>query len=194
MAISEISTAQSPDVYQYHHHNEPDRQGTIASTNGDLSADEKRVVNELKRVDAETRTHERAHIAAGREFVRGGASYQYKTGPDGRRYAVGGEVSIDTSDVPDNPEATAEKMDVVRRAALAPANPSPQDRAAASQASRRAAHARQKISRQKMEKGKEQSGGTETSKARPDMSKGYTARGEPASSANQEPQILDLTI
>ena len=67
--------------------------------------------------------------------MQGRANYEYTQGPDGRRYAVGGEVSIDVS-----PERTAEatirKMQVVRRAAMAPADPLPQDRMVAAQASR----------------------------------------------------------
>jgi hypothetical protein len=66
-----------------------------------------------------------AHKAVGGSLA-GGISFEYETGPDGKQYAVGGEVSIDTS--PENdPKATQAKMRQVRAAALAPANPSPQD-------------------------------------------------------------------
>ena len=69
--------------------------------------------------------------------VHGGAvSFQYQTGPDGKRYAVGGEVPIDVSSVEGDPRATLAKMQQIRRAALAPASPSGQDRAVAAQASR----------------------------------------------------------
>ncbi|MEM6825981.1 MAG: putative metalloprotease CJM1_0395 family protein, partial [Pseudomonadota bacterium] len=67
------------------------------------------------------------------EFA-GEPSYSYQTGPDGRQYAVGGEVPIDVSPVPDDPEATIAKMDVVKRAALAPAEPSTADRRVAAEA------------------------------------------------------------
>jgi len=83
----------------------------------------------LRRRDGEVRAHESAHMAAGGSLVRGGASFTYEVGPDGRTYAVGGEVSIDTSSVPGDPAATMRKMQQVRAAALAPASPSGQDRA-----------------------------------------------------------------
>ncbi|HET8791177.1 MAG TPA: putative metalloprotease CJM1_0395 family protein, partial [Modicisalibacter sp.] len=65
----------------------------------------------------------------------GGASYTFERGPDGGRYAVAGEVPIDVGAIPGDPQATIEKMRQVRAAALAPAEPSAQDRAIAAQAS-----------------------------------------------------------
>lgn len=91
------------------------------------------MLTELKARDREVRAHENAHRAAGGDLVRGG-SYDYQQGPDGKRYAVGGDVQIDTTPVPDDPRATAEKMARVIRAALAPAEPSPTDLAVAAQA------------------------------------------------------------
>jgi hypothetical protein len=61
-------------------------------------------------------------------------SFTYQRGPDGAQYAVGGEVSIDLSPVQGDPQATIEKMRIVRAAAMAPAEPSGQDRAVAAQA------------------------------------------------------------
>ena len=58
-----------------------------------------KLVRELQQSDAEVRRHEAAHAAAGGEFA-GAPTFTYQTGPDGKRYAVGGEVSIDTSPVP----------------------------------------------------------------------------------------------
>ena len=116
----------------------------------ELTPEETKEVEELKKRDKEVRDHERAHMMAGGGLVRKGASYQYTTGPDGKRYAVGGEVSIDTSEVKDNPEATITKMQQVRRAALAPAEPSGQDRSVASSASQKEAQARQELSQKSM--------------------------------------------
>lgn len=90
-------------------------------------------VAELKARDTEVRQHERAHAAAGAPHT-GQPSYQYVKGPDGRNYAVAGEVPIDTSPVPGDPEATIAKAEQVKRAALAPAEPSSADRAVAAQA------------------------------------------------------------
>lgn len=105
-------------------------------------------VSELQSVDAEVRAHEAAHAAAGGSHITGGVSYTYHTGPDGKRYAVGGEVGIDVSPVPGNPQATISKMMMVRAAALAPANPSPQDLAVASAAAQTEAAARAELAAQ----------------------------------------------
>jgi len=60
---------------------------------------------------------------------------------------VGGEVSIDTSPEPGDPEATLQKMRRVRAAALAPAYPSSQDLKVASNAASQAAKAMAEITR-----------------------------------------------
>jgi len=117
----------------------------VANSNFDVSTlppEDQAVVRKLKIRDQEVRNHEAAHISAGGPYVRGGAVYSYATGPDGKRYAVGGEVSIDVSAVSDDPEATAAKMRVVKQAALAPANPSGADISAAARASQTEAAAR----------------------------------------------------
>lgn len=110
-----------------------------------LNEDEKAEVADLKVRDSEVRAHELAHVMAGGSLVRKGASYQYTTGPDGKRYAVGGEVSIDISPVEDDPSATITKMEQVKRAALAPAEPSSQDRSVAATAAQNEAEARQEL-------------------------------------------------
>lgn len=98
-----------------------------------LSEDAQRVVKELQARDAEVRRHEQAHAAVGGSYASA-PSYVYQVGPDGRRYAVGGSVQIDMSPVPNDPEATIAKMEVVRRAAMAPAEPSSADRSVAAAA------------------------------------------------------------
>lgn len=114
----------------------------------ELSDAEKKEVEKLKKIDREVRAHEAAHKAAGGSLVTGGASYTYTTGPDGKRYVTGGEVNIDISYDLDDPRATIDKMRQVRRAALAPADPSAQDRAVAAKASQIEARARAELSKQ----------------------------------------------
>ena len=92
------------------------------------------LISQLAQRDRQVRTHEAAHVAVGGVYVRGGARFSYTTGPDGRAYATGGEVSIDRSPAPNDPQATIQKLQQVQRAALAPADPSPQDRAVAAAA------------------------------------------------------------
>ncbi len=116
-----------------------------------LSDEELRQVEKLKRRDRVVRAHEQAHIAAGGPYVRGGAHYVYQRGPDGRLYAIGGEVSIDVSPVPDDPKATIRKMQVVKRAALAPAQPSAQDYHIAAQATMEMQKAQAELNRMKAE-------------------------------------------
>jgi hypothetical protein len=117
----------------------------------DLDSEELREVRELRERDEEVRTHERAHTAAGGAYA-GAPTYRYETGPDGRRYAVSGEVSIDTSEKPGDPRGSIAKLEKVVRAALAPASPSGQDQ-------RVAASARAKIARLRAEVAEQQAMG-----------------------------------
>ncbi len=110
----------------------------IESTNkvpGELSKNEQALIIELKNRDIEVKAHEQAHKSAAGAFATGGPSFTYTTGPNGQRYATGGEVGIDISAVAGDPAATIQKAETIRRAALAPASPSGQDRAVASKAS-----------------------------------------------------------
>ncbi len=101
----------------------------------------RRQVSTLASRDREVRAHEQAHASVGGRHA-GGATYSFVRGPDGKSYASGGEVSIDLSAVPGNPQATLSKMEVVQRAALAPAEPSSQDLRVAAQAQVMATQAR----------------------------------------------------
>ncbi|PCJ69432.1 MAG: hypothetical protein COA62_12580 [Rhodobiaceae bacterium] len=100
---------------------------------GELNTEDQQKVKDLKARETEVRAHEAAHSAAGGSLT-GGVSFQYTTGPDGKSYIAGGEVSIDSSAVGNDPEATIRKMDQVIRAATAPTDPSAQDRQVAAQA------------------------------------------------------------
>ena len=95
-----------------------------------LTEEEKQIVAQMKARDREVRDHEQAHKVVGGRYA-GAISYDFNQGPDGKQYAVGGEVAIDTAPVPDDLRATVIKMEVVIAAALAPAEPSAQDRAVA---------------------------------------------------------------
>lgn len=99
-----------------------------------LSPEAQQKVLELSQRDQEVQVHEAAHAAVGGQYA-GAPSLSYETGPDGKRYAVSGEVNIDISEVAGDPAATMKKADVIRAAALAPAQPSSQDRNVAARAS-----------------------------------------------------------
>lgn len=93
----------------------------------------KKEIEQLKQTEKEVVAHEQAHKAAG-AGVTGPISYTHTTGPDEQRYITGGEVSI-TAPMGDTPDETITILEKVRQAALAPAQPSPQDlRVAASAA------------------------------------------------------------
>jgi len=95
--------------------------------------EQSRVISQLKSRDQEVRAHEAAHAAVGGAFT-GSPNFSYEQGPDGKRYAVGGEVSVDLSSVKGDPKATIAKMQKVHAAALAPVHPSIQDTRVASTA------------------------------------------------------------
>lgn len=118
----------------------------------ELTREQEEQVRELKDRDSEVRAHENAHAAVGGQYA-GSPSYTYQTGPDGGRYAIGGEVPIDVSDVPGEPEKTIAKMQVVRAAAMAPAEPSAADRQVAAQASAKMAEAYAELRAQSTEPG-----------------------------------------
>ena len=98
-----------------------------------LTEAERREVQELQQRELEVRQHEQAHATAGGQYA-GQPTYTYRLGPDGHLYATGGEVKIDTAAVPNNASATIRKMEQVKRAALAPSQPSAADRQIAAEA------------------------------------------------------------
>jgi len=114
---------------------------TSGINNKALTAEEMQILDELKQIDTQVRQHETAHIAAGGSYITSGATFSFQRGPDGNNYAIAGEVSIDSSPVPGDPQATLRKMRQIKHAALAPADPSAQDLKVASKASSTAAKA-----------------------------------------------------
>ncbi len=105
------------------------------------------IIQKLRMTERRVIAHEMAHKAVGGRYT-GAVHYTYTRGPDGKLYITGGEVSIDTSEEPD-PEATIRKMEIVRAAALAPADPSPQDIRVAEIATIKEMKARQELAKLK---------------------------------------------
>ena len=114
----------------------------------ELTTQDLQQLQQLKARDQLVRAHESAHIAAGSGIVRGGANFSFQRGPNGVQYAVGGEVKIDASKVEGDPQATLKKAEKIRAAALAPAQPSSQDRNVAAKAVQMAIEARAEITQQ----------------------------------------------
>lgn len=116
----------------------------------ELSPDEKRQLDELKQRDTEVRNHENAHLAAAGSLATSGANFTFQAGPDGKNYAIGGDVHIDTSPGR-TPEESIQKAQTIRAAALAPADPSPQDLKVAAAASQMEMQAAAKLTKQRSE-------------------------------------------
>lgn len=149
-----------------------------------LSPEEQQQVQRLKATDLKVRQHEQAHLANAAGLSMGGASFQYVRGPDGRQYAVAGEVRIDVSAAA-TPEQTIDKAQRIRAAALAPADPSSADRAVAAAAAQLESQARAELAQEAAPGGQ---GGTPLEEAlkkatQPEASEGADAReyGRPAS-------------
>lgn len=111
----------------------------------EISEQDLQQLRQLKNRDQVVRAHEAAHLAAASGIVIGGASYSFQRGSDGIQYAVGGEVSIDTSKVAGDPNATLQKAAQIQAAALAPTQPSSQDRIVAARAAQMAIEAKAEI-------------------------------------------------
>ena len=127
----------------------------------ELSPDDERKVQELRKIDQKVHVHEQAHLSAAAGYARGGAQYEYASGPDGNRYAVAGHVSMDTSRE-SSPEKTLQKANTVRKAALAPADPSSADRQIAASMGKMAEEARAELSREAVEGASDGTGSSES--------------------------------
>jgi len=130
---------------------DPDRDGDRDASGQHGSTDEKgkddeQAVAELKRQDAKVKAHEQAHLAAAGGQAVGGPTYEYEKGPDGNRYAVEGDVKIRFGGT--TPGERLQQAERAARAALAPSEPSSQDRAVAAEARAEAMQARQELAQE----------------------------------------------
>jgi hypothetical protein len=96
----------------------------------ELTPAEQREVRRLQRLDQEVRLHEQIHAKRAMGFVRSAPSYTYEVGPDGKSYAVNGQVTVDGG-APMTPEDAIAKARLLGLAACAPGDPSLQDSMAA---------------------------------------------------------------
>lgn len=120
------------------------------SSSTKLSAEALEIVRQLQARDNQVRQHEQAHLAASGGLAVSGPIYTYQKGPDGVSYAIGGEVNIDVSPG-STPAETIARAETIQAAALAPADPSGQDRAVAAEAQRMEQQARTELQLQKKE-------------------------------------------
>lgn len=131
--------------------NEDENSGTGTQEQPVSKTEDAVLISKLQSSDTKVRAHEAAHIAAGGGVVTGGANFSYTRGPDGRMYATGGEVPIDTSRE-STPEGTIQKARQISAAAMAPADPSPTDYRVAASAVVMEMRARMELVREQMER------------------------------------------
>ncbi len=144
---------------------------------GELTPEEQRVVRQLEQTDRKVRVHEQAHLSVGADLVRGGATYGYEVGPDNKRYAVSGEVSIDASPGK-TPAETIPKAQHIRATALAPVDPSAQDHRVAAAASQMEIDARMELAQQRSDEirsGVSENGADSASSYRQQQSNEYSS-------------------
>jgi hypothetical protein len=165
MSINTVSSySLNTAIYNYNSGNiTPVGSNNADSEDSEDSEKNSEKTQELAKGDREVRAHEQAHLSVGGRYIKGAAHYQYQKGTDGKMYAVSGEVSIDVSPVSGNPQATITKMETVRSAALAPADPSGQDRAVAASATAEEFKARQELTEENTSSGDTETTTTEFS-------------------------------
>lgn len=147
--------------------------GVSQKTSGQV--DVEAVLLQLRQRDQEVRVHEAAHLATAGGLAVGGMQFEYQVGPDGKQYAVGGEVGIEISPGK-TPEETLQKARQIQQAALAPADPSPQDYAVAQQAMQMQIQAQQSLANQKDEEQTEEGDTEELGKESTQSLSGQQAR------------------
>jgi hypothetical protein len=130
---------------------EIEKEKSKESINEEISDDEKKEVESLKKRDREVRIHEQAHIAASGNIPVSGPVYTFKKGPDGNMYVVDGHVNftLPKGNTPDEKLQIAQQL---RRLALAPANPSSKDRQVAAKASEKINSANKEKREENLEK------------------------------------------
>jgi len=114
----------------------------------EYTSEQKYKIDELKNTDKEVKAHEQAHMAAAGGIATSSPSYKYEEGPDGKQYAVSGEVNIRVTSEQD-PEKTIEKAEQAKKAALAPSDPSSQDRNVAGKADQMIQKAKSELNKNK---------------------------------------------
>jgi len=114
-----------------------------------LTTEQKLLVGKLESRDAHVRAHEAAHQSAG--AATGAVNFTYEKGPNGKMYAIGGDVSI-SYQTGSTPQETIKNAQTVINAALAPSDPSPQDFAVASSAKVMMMKAERELAKDNMKK------------------------------------------
>lgn len=121
------------------------------STNGGSGTNPLKVLEER---DQEVRAHEQEHLNEAGEHARGGPVFETYTASNGKTFVTGGKVEVDLGETGDA-KKTADKMAKIRKAALAPATPSQQDRAVEAEAAGKESAARAQMQQDEIKKGRD---------------------------------------
>lgn len=148
-------------------------QSTQSESDNELSQKEQQEISQLKITDAKVRAHEHAHKSTAAGLTTSGPNYEYETGPDGQKYAVAGDVNVGYQHSSD-PRVNLRNAQKLKAAALAPAEPSSQDRSVARKADMEIAKAQQEIREEENKQTDETSSGSDN---------------EASDTSNTEPQI-----
>jgi hypothetical protein len=92
----------------------------------DPASNKQKAVEELKSRDKEVRNHEAAHSTNPELIKIGSAQFDYTIGPDGKAYATGGKITLSTGNSK-TPEEALSKAQALKKASMAPGEPSSQD-------------------------------------------------------------------
>lgn len=159
---SDLTSEDHEHDHDHAHDDDDDHEGTSKKVGlkNELSKEELREVRELQVRDQQVRAHEQAHVSASGRIATSAPNYDYETGPDGRKYAVGGSVSYSMPPA-STPEEELLLAQQLRRMALAPMDPSPKDRATAAKAATKEAKANREIREDRAEEFKEHSAAVE---------------------------------
>jgi len=104
--------------------------GSDTKAFNELSTEEQKQLSELKQRDASVRQEEETHARILGKHA-GLISYEYVTGPDGRKYAVAGSVQVNAKIDSNDPEEARKVYRQIQAAATGVQRPSQQDRSVA---------------------------------------------------------------
>ncbi|MCP4269219.1 MAG: hypothetical protein GY777_27230 [Candidatus Brocadiaceae bacterium] len=79
------------------------------------SPEEQKEIEKIRKNSRNVKRRELVYRAVVGNHVRGAASFQYETGPDGMKYAIAGHTAIDTRPIINNPEASIRKAQAIKR-------------------------------------------------------------------------------
>ena len=120
---------------------------TALEASRELSEAELRELSRLQRRDDQMRLHEQVHVAKSADGALR-RSFTYVRGADNKTYAVSNSLKADFTPVPNDPEATVDKMKSIKRAALSDEARTPQSSLVAGQAAARERVAAEQIAKQ----------------------------------------------